>query len=181
MFLRWNELAGILLTILRYLFLFLLYAFLFVVVRYMFRGLHKEHSFITVPDTFGEGGARETNILPGSRDKSVPKAGARLVVLASPNSRLGKGTSFYLGEKVTLGRGEHNDVVIPDPFSSHEHAVIYMHGHQYWVQDLGSLNGTYLNEVRLDRPTVLADGDCLRIGNVTFQFVRWAYEVESGQ
>ncbi|RKO67288.1 FHA domain-containing protein [Desulfofundulus salinus] len=165
---------GLLLTVLRYLFLFLLYAFLFVVVRQMFWGLRDNPVMATPAAAGGISGA-------GFREATVPKPGGRLVVLASPDPRLEKGMTFYLGERITLGRGEHNDLVIPDPFSSQEHAVIFSRGDQYWVQDLGSLNGTYLNEVRLDRPTVLADGDRLRIGGVTFQFVRWAYEVESSQ
>lgn len=111
----------------------------------------------------------------------VPKPGGRLVVLSSNHPKFKKGEVFYLGERLTLGRGEKNDLVIPDPFSSQEHAVIFSRNGQYWVQDLGSRNGTYLNEVRIERPTVLADGDCLRVGSVTFRFVRWAYEMESSQ
>ncbi|NHM25631.1 FHA domain-containing protein [Desulfofundulus sp. TPOSR] len=171
---------GLLLTLLRYLFLFLLYAFLFVVVRQMFFGL-REYPAMATPAAAGRSPGNETKPLHGSREAAVPKPGGRLVVLASPDPRLEKGMTFYLGERITLGRGEHNGLVIPDPFSSQEHAVIFSRGDQYWVQDLGSLNGTYLNEMRLDRPTVLADGDRLRIGGVTFQFVRWAYEVESSQ
>ncbi|SHI50494.1 FHA domain-containing protein [Desulfofundulus thermosubterraneus] len=166
---------GLLLTVLRYLFLFLLYAFLFVVVRQMFLGLRENPT----PAAAEGGPGSDTKPFPGYREATVSKPSGRLVVLASPDPRLEKGMTFYLGERITLGRGEHNDLVIPDPFSSQEHAVIFSRGDQYWVQDLGSLNGTYLNEVRLDRPTVLADGDRLRIGGVTFQFVRWAYEVES--
>ncbi len=167
------------LTFLRYFFLFLLYAFLFAVVRQMFRGLRGN----PVMATSAGGGisSSEKKSFPSLREASIPKPGARLVVIASPDPRLEKGMTFYLRERITLGRGENNDLVIADPFSSQEHAVIFSRDDQYWVQDLGSLNGTYLNEVRLERPTVLADGDRLRIGGVTFQFVRWAYEVESSQ
>ncbi|MBE3588964.1 MAG: FHA domain-containing protein [Thermoanaerobacteraceae bacterium] len=169
-FSRWSE-VGLLLTVLRYLFLALLYVFLILVVRLMFSGLKQEQA---IP-------RRDRQRPRPARDLQAPRPGGKLVVLTSSDPHLEKGAAFYLGEKLTLGRGEKNDLVILDPFSSQEHALVYMRNDQYWVQDLGSLNGTYLNEVRLERPTVLADGDRLRIGGVTFQFVRWAYEVESGQ
>ncbi|MGB9802604.1 FHA domain-containing protein, partial [Desulfofundulus sp.] len=161
-------------TIFRYLFLFLFYAFLIVVVREMFWGMRANSPMANPVPPGGTPGTCLGGLPSRNRE-------ARLVVLASSYPGLEKGMTFYLGERITLGRGEHNDLVVPDPFSSQEHAVIFLRGDQYWVQDLASLNGTYLNEVRLDRPAVLADGDRLRIGSVTFQFVRWGYEVESSQ
>lgn len=149
------------LAILRYTFLFLLYLFLWAVLRMMFKGL------------------AEADRAPVAA-RAQP-SGGRLVVLSSGIPRFREGEVFYLGERLTMGRGEQNDLVLPDPFSSSEHAEIFFRNGQYWIRDLGSRNGTYLNGVRLTRPTVLADGDSLRVGSVTFRFVRWAYELEPGQ
>ncbi|WP_027717229.1 FHA domain-containing protein [Desulfovirgula thermocuniculi] len=148
------------LAVLRYAFLFLLYLFLWAALRMMFKGL-AEAGKVSVPRT-------------------LPSEGW-LVVLSSNNPRFREGEVITLGERLTMGRGEKNDLVLPDPFSSHEHAEVFFRNGQYWVRDLGSKNGTYLNGVRITRPTVLADGDSLRVGSVTFRFVRWAYELEPGQ
>lgn len=104
---------------------------------------------------------------------------ARLLVQSSSEPGLKVGEYLALGENTVLGRSNACNLVLADPFASQEHARITFHGGQYWLEDMGSTNGTYLNEVRLERPTVLANGDMVRIGGVTFQFVRWAYEVES--
>lgn len=104
---------------------------------------------------------------------------ARLLVQSSSESGLKVGEYLHLGENTVLGRSGACNLVLADPFASQEHAKISFHGGQYWLEDMGSTNGTYLNEVRLERPTVLANGDMVRIGGVTFQFVRWANEVES--
>ena len=72
-----------------------------------------------------------------------------------------------------MGRGMDNDIIISDPSITHEHAVIYLREGQYWLQDMGSKNGTFLNERLLETPTVLAHGDRLRVGSTAFQFLRW--------
>ncbi|OAT81414.1 FHA domain-containing protein [Desulfotomaculum copahuensis] len=166
---------GVLLAVLRYLFLFLLYLFLFLLVRLMYLGLREEAVLSA------DAGRQVPAPVPSGRQQqpSAGSGGSRLVVLASPDPGLQAGMNFPLGENTSLGRGTKNDLVIADPFASLEHAHIFSREGQYWLEDLGSLNGTYLNEVRLERPTVLADGDRVRIGGVTFQFVRWAYEMES--
>jgi pSer/pThr/pTyr-binding forkhead associated (FHA) protein len=43
-----------------------------------------------------------------------------------------------------------------------------------------SLNGTYLDGVKIEKPVVLLDGDRIRAGKAVFQFVRWDYEVGCG-
>jgi pSer/pThr/pTyr-binding forkhead associated (FHA) protein len=62
-------------------------------------------------------------------------------------------------------------------YASSRHARLYHHGGQYWLEDLQSTNGTFLNDKPVDMPIVLAKGDLVRIGSVTFQFVRWTYEM----
>jgi adenylate cyclase len=81
------------------------------------------------------------------------------------------GRSRALHGKCDLGRGPENDVVIDSPKASRKHAVI--HGQdqgQYWLVDLASRNGTYRNDRRLVRPTLLRHGDRLNIGGDNFVF-----------
>jgi pSer/pThr/pTyr-binding forkhead associated (FHA) protein len=79
---------------------------------------------------------------------------------------------------IYLGRDSGNHIVIADPKASRRHARIYENKGQYWIEDLGSKNGVFLNDIKVSGPVVLADRDTLRIGNVTFVFVRWGHEVE---
>ncbi len=168
------------LTIFRYLFLALLYFFIFQLIKMMFRDLKAGGRAVDTPAKAGAGalpaGEARIEVLPR------PGAEAGLVVLASGDPGLPPGSVFPLrsGEEAGLGRSSRNTVIMADPFASTEHASVSGSGGQYWLADKGSRNGTFLNDVRINKPTVLADGDRIRIGGVTLQFVRWAYEVESG-
>ncbi|NLK00586.1 MAG: FHA domain-containing protein, partial [Clostridia bacterium] len=108
-----------------------------------------------------------------TREGGVRREEGRLVVVASEDEAPREGQTFLLGARTTLGRSDENHVVIQDPYSSQKHAAVFIRNGQYWVQDLGSKNGTFLNEVPLKKPTVLADGDQLRIGGIIFKFIKW--------
>jgi pSer/pThr/pTyr-binding forkhead associated (FHA) protein len=82
------------------------------------------------------------------------------------------GTVFHLGENTSIGRSEHNDIVVTGSFVSHEHACITYHKNQYLLSDLGSTNGTYLNDEKVIAEVTLKDGDVIKIGAVTFKFER---------
>jgi diguanylate cyclase (GGDEF)-like protein len=82
------------------------------------------------------------------------------------------GSRFFLGrEPVRFGRGDDCQVQIPDASVSRAHAEIRPGSDgRYNVIDLGSTNGTFVNNV-LQRECLLADGDYLRIGNCIFRFL----------
>ncbi|WP_337471036.1 FHA domain-containing protein, partial [Mitsuokella jalaludinii] len=65
-------------------------------------------------------------------------------VLEAPESELA-GKRFAFGEQLMVGRGRDNHIVIPEGYVSHHHAQIYRHGNQYVIEDLGSINHTYVN------------------------------------
>ena len=72
----------------------------------------------------------------------------------------------------SIGRSTTNNVVIDDGRVSRRHALVHKQDEsEYWVIDLGSGNGTYLNGRRVTLPTRLADGDRLALGDhmVTFR------------
>jgi len=89
----------------------------------------------------------------------------RLIALTSCNG-LSDGAALALQPFTTLGRGPGNTIVVPDTFASTEHALISWRGGQWWVEDLGSRNGTQLNDVNVTAPTVLSAGDVISIGQV---------------
>lgn len=70
--------------------------------------------------------------------------------------------------EVLIGRDRGSDCYLEDLTVSGRHARLSYHNSQWWVEDLGSTNGTYLNDDRVDMPVVLTSGDELRIGQMRF-------------
>ena len=81
------------------------------------------------------------------------------------------GTEIDLSyDVVTLGRAPSCQVVLDEPFASRRHAQIVFRNELYWLRDLKSKNGTYLDEVRLDGEARLDDGAEIRIGDTRLRF-----------
>jgi len=79
------------------------------------------------------------------------------------------GMEYDLYDEATLGRGD-VEIKLEDPFASGRHAQISRSGTTLVLEDLGSTNGTYLNEELLQGPAPLHAGDRIRIGDSTFIF-----------
>ncbi len=92
----------------------------------------------------------------------------RLVVERAPGHE--SGMIYDLDGDVVLGRGDRAEIRLRDPFASSMHARVYEQGNILVIEDLGSTNGTYLNEELLDGPRPLHPGDRLRIGDSEFTF-----------
>jgi hypothetical protein len=135
------------LWLLRFLFLGLLYLFLFAVVRVLVRDLRAA--------------ARE----PGTEL-------GRLHVLASPAGEPPAGTVFGLDAVTTIGRDVNNAIVVEDQFASAEHAVLTFRGRTWYVEDLASTNGTYVNGSRIDGLAPVGFGDEIQIGQVRVRLER---------
>lgn len=103
---------------------------------------------------------------------------AELVVTESNDTALRQGNVIKLGPKTDIGRGQNNQIALADTFVSHNHARIIFKQEKFYLEDLDSVNGTYINSVRVNGSVPLAHGDTIKIAAVTFKFVRWAYEVE---
>ena len=131
----------------RLLFLLLLYLFLAGLIRVLLRDLRAA--------------AREPADRPG-----------RLVVLESPGGDPAVGRWFGLDVITTLGRDVNNAVVIDDPFASAEHAVLTYRGRGWYLEDLASTNGSYINGHQIDGVAALGYGDEIGIGQVRFRLER---------
>ena len=92
---------------------------------------------------------------------------AFLVVERAPGHE--SGSRYDVGSGATLGRGD-VEIVLEDPFSSSQHARIERQGGAVVLEDLGSTNGTYLNDELLRGPQPLHAGDRIRIGDSHFVF-----------
>lgn len=73
-------------------------------------------------------------------------------------------------QRTTIGRGEVSDVQLPDPSVSEVHAVIESYGAWFALRDMGSSNGTFLNNERLMGERRLRAGDELRLGGTRLTF-----------
>jgi hypothetical protein len=69
---------------------------------------------------------------------------------------------------VTIGRLSDNTIVLADPQVSRHHATITWQAGAFVIQDLGSANGTYVNQRRITGPQALRDGDVIQTGNTHF-------------
>ena len=83
---------------------------------------------------------------------------------------LAAGTCYRFTDALSFGRSPSNDVVINEPYVSHEHACIIQQQKCYVLVDLGSRNGSTVNGRPCGKDTVLADGDVIGIGSVSFTF-----------
>jgi hypothetical protein len=92
----------------------------------------------------------------------------RLVVERAPGHD--PGMIYDLDGDVVFGRGDSTEIRLSDPFASSRHARVYEQGRILVIEDLGSTNGTYLNEELLDGPRPLHPGDRVRIGDSEFTF-----------
>jgi pSer/pThr/pTyr-binding forkhead associated (FHA) protein len=70
-------------------------------------------------------------------------------------------------EEVLVGREKSCRLCLSDDTISARHALLSFHNKQWWVEDLGSTNGTYLNTLPVTTPTVLVKGDALAFGKVS--------------
>ncbi|CAN5265014.1 FHA domain-containing protein [soil metagenome] len=113
--------------------------------------------------------------LLGGRAKRV-SAPARSA--AAPGRRAGKplkqlrvtagplaGTRITLGDQtILIGRADDSTLVLTDDFASSRHARLTQREGRWYVEDLGSTNGTYLDQQRVQGPLAVAPGQPIRIG-----------------
>ncbi len=91
----------------------------------------------------------------------------RLVVEQVPGHQAG--LEYDLQDGATMGRGD-VEIQLEDPFASSRHAHLIRQGAMLVIEDLGSTNGTYLNDELLRGPRPLHPGDRVRIGDSTFSY-----------
>jgi hypothetical protein len=102
---------------------------------------------------------------------SLPEVVARgaTLVIRSGGGRAGE--SFpVLRDRTTIGRRPDSDVFLDDVTVSRDHAVIVRRASDYYLDDCGSLNGTYVNRRRIESHR-LDDGDELQVGKYKLAFL----------
>ncbi len=139
-------------------FLAVLYLFLFWVAQSAFRELRR--TGVPAPEATGI-----HPLGPGGR-----AAASDAWLVATTGGGLDPGERFDLFGGISIGRSTDADVRIEDRYASGIHARIYSRGASYYVEDMNSTNGTFLNGRRLQGEAELRDLDELRIGGTEFRF-----------
>ena len=101
---------------------------------------------------------------------SAQELARRSVLVAEGGGGLRAGSAFELDTSATIGRSPGAEIQIDDPFASGRHARIYERGGFYYVEDMGSTNGTYLNGEKLASQELLRAEDRIHIGDTEFRY-----------
>ena len=142
---------GWLYAALRIMFIVLIYLFLYIVLRTTEREL-----------------AVAARAMGGEERRA---AGTGLLVLDAAGSSLAPGAALTLEPASSLGRVAGNTIVIDDPHTSARHAELRFARGQWWLRDLGSSNGTFLNEEPVRAVVGVRPGDVIQCGRVRFRLV----------
>jgi FHA domain len=149
-----------LLTILKLCLLLLLYLFFLRVLR----AVWAEVSGPRIPEVAPRPSRRERR--EGRRESRRGTGGAQLLVTEPAPLR---GRTFPLADEVTVGRAAGCQVTLDDTYVSQLHARVFARDGQYFVEDLGSTNGTYLNRRKVSGPMVMNRGDRLQVGSTVME------------
>ena len=146
---------------LEYVFLALLYLFFLRVVRAVWVELRAPRlvPMTPAPLTGTSLPAPVTATPPTRRGRSSP----RRLVLVEPDQD--RGALFPLDAELTIGRATGCAVALAtDTFVSQVHARVFHRGDDYWVEDLGSTNGTFVNGRKIDGAVPVRRGDRVQVG-----------------
>ncbi|WP_433230349.1 FHA domain-containing protein FhaB/FipA [Micromonospora sp. CA-248260] len=153
-------------TVARFGFLILLWIFVFTVVGVIRRDLFagaRSGRLVAAPR--GVGASTQQQAAKPAKAKRG-RAAHQLVVTAGQLA----GTRITLGEaQITIGRAEDSTLVITDDYASARHARLVPRGGQWFVEDLGSTNGTYLDRAKVTGPTPVPLGVPIRIGRTSLE------------
>src|SRR5215210_1736965 len=106
---------------------------------------------------------------PAPTGRGRRKGSGHLVIVAPAEQ---KGRSFELNGELTVGRAAGCQVALEDNYVSQLHARVFARDGTVWVEDLGSTNGTYLNDRRVSAPLAVRRGDQLKVGSTVMELKR---------
>jgi len=138
--------------LLRYVFIIIIYLFIFSIIRLIYLDI------------------RHINSL----DLNAP---VYLKLINRIDSLPYKMKEYYtIDKRITLGRQPDNEIYIKDPYVSKNHFIIAEDEGEYFIEDLHSANGTFINNERIEDVVSLENGDIIQIGKIEFLFVNKGYE-----
>ncbi|GGC78596.1 FHA domain-containing protein FhaB [Tersicoccus solisilvae] len=146
-------------TVLRFAFLALLWVLIFSVLVAMRRDLAVGRKARTTASSRGAAAGSEAPAAPPR-----PQV-RRLVVVEGPQ----EGTVIDLSGPVMMGRAQESTLVLEDDYASGRHARLFPQGSRWFLEDLGSTNGTFVNDQQLTRAVPIEPGTPIRIGKTVIE------------
>ncbi len=146
------------LSVLKYALLVLLYFFIYRAVRTVAKDIRGE-----------ERPARREAKSGAARPSKGGRAPTSVAVRAADGRKVG---SYRLAEQLQIGRADACHVRLDDTYVSQVHARLYGKNGTWFVEDLGSTNGTYLNDRRVASPVEVHAGDRVRVGKTVLELRR---------
>lgn len=140
------------LSALKYGLLALLFLFIWRAMRWVVRGLNVDRTPATPRGGVAVTPARQT------------------MLLVQPDGQ--KAFPFRLEGPTTIGRAPECELRLEDTYVSQQHARIFDRDANWYVEDLGSTNGTFVNEQKLVAPAMLTPGDTIRVGTTKVELRR---------
>ncbi|TDO54953.1 pSer/pThr/pTyr-binding forkhead associated (FHA) protein [Kribbella sp. VKM Ac-2527] len=113
-----------------------------------------------------QGGRTPKPVKPSKKKKGQPGS---VTIADGPQAGVGATLS---AEPVVIGRGSDCQIRLDDDYSSTRHARLFQSEGEWWVEDLGSTNGTYLDGQRVSRPVPAEIGGSIRIGRTTLNIAK---------
>ena len=138
----------------------LLFLFIWRSMRWVVRGLSVAES----PAAAERGGRRGRPAAP-----TLPPGPSTLLVQGAGD---GRSRSVKLAASMTIGRAPECELRLDDTYASQQHARVFARNEHWFVEDLGSTNGTFVNEQKLAAPAMLQPGDKVRVGQTILELRR---------
>ena len=155
---------------LKFAFLAVLYLFLLWISRNALKDLRRTTIQTTpTPGGYAPVAAPDATGIHSASGQGTGPEDPRLVVERAPGHV--PGMEYEVGDGAVMGRGDQAEIRLEDPFASSRHARLTRQGAVIVIEDLGSTNGTYLNEELLSGPQPLHAGDRVRIGDSEFTYM----------
>jgi VWFA-related protein len=115
---------------------------------------------------------------PVSAGEEIPPVGGTRIIERAPKhlamlvDKSRPDRKYDLKGTTNIGRAQDNQIVLNDPTVSRQHAWIKAEGEEFTVFDIGSGNGTFVNDQPVEEPRRLVNGDVVRFGEVAFVFTK---------
>ncbi|MDO4536156.1 MAG: FHA domain-containing protein [Clostridium perfringens] len=159
-----DQLAGLFFGVI---FIIILYSIILYALRIMYKDVKGGKKKVT--NTTQKNTTQKTKDST-KRENSTTIRGLE-VLTSMDEAKLKVGSIIPMNSTVTLGRKDNNTIVLNDRFVSSYHAKIYLKNNEYFLEDLQSTNGTYINENKIEGKVKLNINDIVRFGSTAFKII----------
>ena len=169
-----DQLAGLFFGVI---FIIVLYSIILYALRIMYKDIKggKRKTTNTIQKNTIQKNTTQKNTTQKTNDSTKKASGSNIrgleVLTSMDEAKLKVGSVIPMATAITLGRKENNTVVLNDRFVSSYHAKIYIKNREYYLEDLQSTNGTYLNENKIEGNIRLNVYDIIRFGSTAFKVI----------